>query len=173
MTPTKPQTRNWISSLVALALLSAAVIPFVPGMGARLGGASLHAPNWALWAALPTAFQIHIIAASSALVIGTVLLCRPKGRGLHKALGWTWVAAMAITAISSLFMTGLNGGFYSIIHILSGWTLVAMPMAIAAIRSGKVEKHRRAMTGMFVGGLLVAGSLTFLPGRFMFEFFFG
>jgi len=26
---------------------------------------------------------------------------------------------------------------------------------------------------MFVGGLLVAGALTFLPGRLMFETFFG
>ena len=29
------------------------------------------------------------------------------------------------------------------------------------------------MTGMFVGGLLVAGALTFIPGRIMFETFFG
>jgi uncharacterized membrane protein len=29
------------------------------------------------------------------------------------------------------------------------------------------------MTGIFVGGLIVAGSLSFIPGRFMFEFFFG
>jgi uncharacterized membrane protein len=46
-------------------------------------------------------------------------------------------------------------------------------MAIFAIRNRKVDAHRRAMTGMFVGGLLVAGALTFLPGRFMFEFFLG
>jgi uncharacterized membrane protein len=46
-------------------------------------------------------------------------------------------------------------------------------MAIFAIRNRKVETHRRAMTGMFLGGLLIAGALTFIPGRFMFEFFFG
>jgi uncharacterized membrane protein len=80
---------------------------------------------------------------------------------------------MGTTAVSSLFMTGLNGNFYSLIHLLSGWTIIALPMAIFAIRNRKVETHRRAMTGMFLGGLLIAGALTFIPGRFMFEFFFG
>lgn len=46
-------------------------------------------------------------------------------------------------------------------------------MAIYAVRRGKVQAHRRAMTGMFVGGLLVAGALTFLPGRLMWAIFFG
>jgi uncharacterized membrane protein len=80
---------------------------------------------------------------------------------------------MGATAVSSLFITSLNGGVYSLVHLLSGWTIVALPMAIFAIRNRKVEAHRRAMTGMFVGGLLVAGALAFLPGRFMFEFLFG
>ena len=29
------------------------------------------------------------------------------------------------------------------------------------------------MTSVFVGGLLIAGALTFLPGRLMFALFFG
>jgi uncharacterized membrane protein len=102
-----------------------------------------------------------------------VILFRPKGRGLHKALGWSWVIAMGITAVSSLFITGLNGDFYSLVHLLSGWTIIGLPMAIYAIRNRKVETHRRAMTGMFVGGLIIAGALTFIPGRLMFETFFG
>ena len=80
---------------------------------------------------------------------------------------------MATTAVSSLFITGNNGNHWSVIHLLSGWTIIALPMAIWAIRNRKVETHRRAMTGMFVGGLIVAGALTFIPGRLMFETFFG
>jgi uncharacterized membrane protein len=38
-------------------------------------------------------------------------------------------------------------------------------MAIYAIR--------RTMSGLYFGGLIFAGLLTFLPGRFMFEMFFG
>ncbi len=101
-----------------------------------------------------------------------VILSLPKGRGLHKPLGWLWVTAMGVTAVSSLFMTGLNGNFYSLIHLLTGWTLIALPMGVFAIRNRNVLAHRRAMTGMFLGGLIVAGAFAFLPGRFMFELFF-
>ena len=67
----------------------------------------------------------------------------------------------------------INPGGFSLIHLLSGWTIISLPMAIYAVRRGKVQAHRRAMTGMFVGGLLVAGALTFLPGRLMWAIFFG
>jgi len=164
---------GWISFGIASALILAALWPFLPAMATRATQISLHAPRWALWGELPGMVQLHILAALAALVIGTVILLRPKGRGLHKALGWSWVIAMGTTAVSSLFITGLNGNSYSFVHLLSGWTIIGLPMAVYAIKSRKVEIHRRAMTGMFVGGLIVAGALTFIPGRFMFEFFFG
>ena len=45
--------------------------------------------------------------------------------------------------------------------------------AVYAARRHRVAAHRRAMTGMFVGGLIVAGAFTFLPGRLMWAIFFG
>src|SRR3989344_4426220 len=60
----------------------------------------------------------------------------------------------------------------SFIHRTRGWTVVSLPMAVHAARRHKVQAHRRAMTGMFVGGLIVAGALTFLPGRLMGAIFF-
>lgn len=157
----------------ALAIIAVAVAPVAPYLGGGARGAGLHAPDQALWRALPPQTQIHILAAMTALAIGLVIWLLPKGRGFHKPLGWAWVSAMAATATSSLFMTGLNGDAYSFIHLLTGWTLIALPMGVFAIRNRNVLAHRRAMTGMFVGGLLVAGGLTFLPGRFMFQLFFG
>ena len=172
-----PAIRSVASRLLPLGILAAvltiALGPFWPYIVGRLANVSLHAPNWSLWAGVPIVIPIHVSAALTALVVGTIILLRPKGRGLHKALGWTWVIAMATTAISSLFITGNNGNHWSVIHLLSGWTIIALPMAIWAIRNRKVETHRRAMTGMFVGGLIVAGALTFIPGRLMFETFFG
>jgi uncharacterized membrane protein len=165
--------RNWIGWVVLAAVLAAALIPLGSYIASGAMTISPHAPDWALWARLPIMVQLHIVAALTALGVGTVILFRRKGTGFHKSLGWTWVIAMGVTAMSSLFITGLNGNFYSFIHLLSGWTIIGLPMAIYAIRSGKVQTHRRAMTGMFVGGLLIAGALTFLPGRFMFEFFLG
>lgn len=167
------------SALWSLAATAVAVAVLLIAMGSVLphilAAAQLrpHAPNWGLWAELPLAVQVHVVAALVALVIGAAILTLPKGVGSHKTLGWTWVAAMGTTAISSLLITGLNGNFYSLIHILSGWVIVGLPMAIVAIRRRKVASHRRAMTGMFIGGLIVAGALTFLPGRFMFHFLLG
>lgn len=168
-----PRLPSWAGPIIALGIIAASMIPFLPAITSRLGAISFHAPNWSLWARVAPVVHLHVYAALAALLIGTLILFRPKGRGLHKALGWSWVAAMGTTAVSSLFITGLNGNVWSLVHLLSGWTIVGLPMAIYAIRSRKVETHRRAMTGMFVGGLIVAGALTFIPGRIMFETFFG
>ena len=170
---TAPRLGHWAGPLIAIGIIGASLIPFHPAITSRLGDISLHAPNLALWARVPMTVHLHVYAALAALLIGTIILFRPKGRGLHKILGWSWVAAMGTTAISSLFITGLNGGDWSLIHLLSGWTIIALPMAIFAIRNRKVETHRRAMTGMFVGGLIIAGAFSFIPGRLMFETFFG
>lgn len=167
--------RPHLGWLVVVAILLTFLIPnadrlvgYVEHVGFRP-----HAPDWALAAALPLKVQLHIVAALAALVIGTIILFQPKGSRFHKTLGWAWVIAMAVTAVSSLFIVELNGGMWSFIHILSGWTIVGLPMAIYAIRNRKVREHQRAMTGMFVGGLIVAGLLTFIPGRFFYAFFFG
>jgi uncharacterized membrane protein len=36
-----------------------------------------------------------------------------------------------------------------------------------------VAQHRRAMIGIFVGALVIAGAFTFLPGRIMHAVAFG
>jgi uncharacterized membrane protein len=148
------------------------------GVGAAVAIAGLvslkpHAPDLSRIAAAPTVVQIHLTAALTALAVGVVLMARVKGTALHKLLGWTWVLAMGTTAVSSLFIRELNHGHFSFIHLLSGWTIVGLPGAVYAIKRGKVGIHRRAMTGMFVGGLLIAGLFTFIPGRLMWAVFFG
>ena len=118
------------------------------------------------------AIQIHVIGAVATFAIGLVLLCAPKGFRLHKTLGWAWVFTMAVTAVSSFFITGLMGSTYSPIHALSAWTMIGLPFGIAAIRRRDIKKHRHTMTGMFVGGMAIAGLFSFLPGRLMWEIFF-
>jgi len=169
----QPKWPSWIGWGLTIGVLGAVIIPFGPQIVARASEVSLRGPDWALWAGLSWVIKLHIFAALTALAIGTAILLQRKGSSLHKTLGWGWVFAMATTAVSSLWITELNGNVWSFVHLLSGWTIIALPMAIFAIRSRKVEAHRRAMSGIFVGGLIVAGSLSFIPGRFMFEFFFG
>lgn len=116
--------------------------------------------------------QAHIAGAVSSFLIGAVLMLGVKGRTFHRVLGYTWVATMTVTAVSSFFLTGLNGDSYSFIHILSGWTVIVLPMAIAAARRRNIAKHRKEMTSLFFGGMLIAGLFSFLPGRLMWHLFF-
>lgn len=164
------------AGVIVIAGLVVAMIALSPGnLGGALTRASFHlkTPELHLIAQKSPVLITHILSALTALMIGIVILSWPKGRGLHKALGWAWVVAMATAAVSSLFLRGLNGSGLSLIHLLSGWTIIVLPMAIFAIRNRKVDMHRRMMTGLFTGGLVIAGALTFLPGRLMWQVFFG
>lgn len=130
-------------------------------------------PDWGLLVRAAPVIQLHVAGAVVAFVIGVVLLAGVKGARLHRTLGWTWVLAMGTTAVSSLFIHHINPGGFSLIHLLSGWTLIALPMAVFAARRHRVKAHRRGMTAMFVGGLLIAGVFAFVPGRLMWAVFFG
>lgn len=135
--------------------------------------AHLHAPDLALLAAAPLAIKVHIAAALGAFLIGTVLLIGVKGTTLHRTLGWTWVGAMGTTAVSSFFIHQINPDGFSFVHLISGWVVIILPMAVYAARRHDVKTHRRRMISLFAGGLVVAGLLTFLPGRMMWQVFFG
>jgi len=76
-------------------------------------------------------------------------------------------------AVSSLFIQLINHGHLSYIHLLSGWTILTLPIAVALARRHKVKQHARMMTGLFTGGLILAGLFAFFPGRLMWSLFFG
>jgi uncharacterized membrane protein len=154
------------------ALITAVVAPKFGGYAAQ-AHFQPHAPDFAKIAEAAPVIQLHLASALTALAIGVALMMRVKGTGLHKLLGWTWVLAMGSTAVSSLFIREINNGAFSFIHLLSGWTIVGLPGAVYAIKRGKVAIHRRAMTGMFVGGLLLAGLFAFIPGRLLWTVFLG
>ncbi|MDO8798909.1 DUF2306 domain-containing protein [Phenylobacterium sp.] len=167
-----------IQRLRRLALPIAGIglaVVLVPLAGGLLRAASLgrlHGPDWALLAAQPRVIQLHLGAAVVALVIGAMLMLMRKGVTFHRTAGWLWVGAMSIVAGSSIFITGVNGDRWSFIHLITGWTLIALPLAVIAARRHDVQRHRRAMMGMFYGGLIIAGALTFIPGRTLWNVFF-
>jgi len=48
-----------------------------------------------------------------------------------------------------------------------------MPQAWLAVKRGDIKPHRRNMTGIYVGGLLLAGSLeVLLPDRMLHNWLF-
>jgi len=168
-----PHSPATAATFPARRLLLLAAVAGGTGLALVIASTFAHAPDWALLARQPWVIQLHIAAALSALLLGTVQLVGIKGTGVHRLIGWTWVVAMLTVAISSLFIRQLNPGSFSLIHLLSGWTLIALPMALFAIRRGRVARHASGMTWTFIGGLIIAGAFTFLPGRLMWEVFFG
>ncbi len=110
----------------------------------------------------------------AAFVLGAVQLAAPKGTLPHRTLGWTWVALMAIVAISSFWIHQLRLlGPFSPIHLLSIFTLGVLPFAVWKARRHEVGAHRRSMIMLFSGALVVAGLFTLLPGRIMHQVVFG
>jgi len=118
--------------------------------------------------------QLHAFAAMAAFGLGIVQLSAPKGTLPHRAVGWLWVALMASVAITSVWIHELRRvGPFSPIHLLSIFVLIMLPRAVLNAHRHIVERHRKGMIGLFVGGLVVAGAFTFLPGRIMHAVVFG
>lgn len=132
-----------------------------------------HAPNLKLLATASMAIKIHLATVLAAFAIATAQMVLPKGRDLHRVMGWTLATLLIITATASLFIRNPTGGFGSPFIVFSVWTLVGVPMALAAARAHKVRRHAGIMTGFYTGALVIAGVLTLIPGRLLWWVFFG
>jgi uncharacterized membrane protein len=120
------------------------------------------------------AIPMHAFAAMAAFVLGLVQFASPKGTLPHKTVGWIWVTLMALVAVSSFWIHRIRlFGPLSPIHLLSIFVLVMLPIAVWKAHRHQVSGHRRAMTGMFLGALVIAGVFTLLPGRIMHAVIFG
>ncbi len=110
----------------------------------------------------------------TAFALGVVQLSAPKGTLPHRALGWIWVTLMLVVSITAFFIHQIRlWGPWSPIHLLAIFTLVTLPVAVVAAHRHDVARHRRAMIGIFVGALVIAGIFTFAPGRIMHAVVFG
>ena len=118
--------------------------------------------------------QLHAFAAMGAFVVGAVQLASPKGTLPHRIVGSIWVLLMLVVSISAFFIHELRiWGPWSPIHLLAIFTLVMLPIAVWRAHKHEVERHRRAMLGLFFGALVIAGLFTFMPGRIMHAVMFG
>ncbi len=167
-----PASRTAGTWLVVAAVL-ATVVLFGPRILTMISGATLHGPDWALFAAQPMVIKLHVLGAVGTVALGGLIFSMRKGRTFHRTAGWLWVSLMLVTAVSSLFIVGINGDVWSLIHLISGWVLVTLPLGVWAARRHRVSAHGKAMTGIFIGSSLVAGGFAFLPGRLMWNLFLG
>jgi uncharacterized membrane protein len=162
-----------IRMAVAAALVGLAVSPFGAYVARTAASARLHAPDLALLSSMSLAIKIHLATALSALLLGGVLMSLRKGRTFHRVAGWVWVSLVSVTAGATLFITSLNHGSWSVLHLFTGWTLLILPLAVMAAKRHDVVRHRRRMMGLFYGGFAINLLVAFIPGRLMWTMFFG
>ena len=134
--------------------------------------ARLHAPDVALFTAQSPAIKIHLVTSLVALVLGAALMIHRKGRTFHRVAGWVWVSLVAVTAGSTLFITSLNHGKWSLLHLITGWTLLILPLAVIWAKRHDVARHRRTMMGLFYGGFAINVFIALIPGRLLWEMLF-
>jgi uncharacterized membrane protein len=119
--------------------------------------------------AAPAVIRWHAFAA-----LGAVQLAAPKGTIPHRLFGWIWSILMLTVVASSFFIHTIRlWEPWSPIYLLSPFTLLMLPLAVLRARRHEVAKHRRAMTGLFVGALEIAGAFTLPPGRIIHAVVFG
>jgi uncharacterized membrane protein len=125
-------------------------------------------------AAVPLALKIHMATVIPAFFIGAwLILVSTKGARFHRMFGVLYLTLMTVTAIDALFVQVINPGHWSLIHLFVLVTLFGVASTILALRRGNIAAHKRSMVLVYIGGLLIAGAFTFLPGRLMHTVFFG
>lgn len=154
-----PERIDQVLSIGAVILFAAAVVAIVRG----------HAQ----WHMVPPLIWVHLATILVATALMPVMLLRVRGDRRHRTIGKVWIAAMLATAITSLFIHVSGPGRFSVIHLLSLWTLVQVPLIWWTACHHNVARHRRAVHGMVIGALLVAGFFTFPFHRLLGTWLFG
>ncbi len=155
----RPERIDWLLSIGAVVLFATAVAAIVRGHDQ--------------WRMVPPLIWVHLTTVLVATALTPVMLLRMRGDRHHRTIGKIWITAMLATAIASLFIHVSGPGHFSVIHLLSLWTLFQVPLIWWTARHHNVVRHRRAVHGMVIGALLVAGFFTFpfhrLLGTWLFD----
>lgn len=116
----------------------------------------------------PLAIQIHVATVLPAALIGPYMFWARKGTPVHRLIGKVWLGLMLVAAISSFFIHQINmlAGF-SPIHLLSAYVVVGCYLAYKSARERRITAHKRQVIGLYLGGIVGAGTFTLLPGRIM------
>lgn len=118
----------------------------------------------------------HLATVVPSFLIGTVMLVRKKGTPVHRSCGKVFCVLMLITSVITLFMEAKVGptlfNHFGFIHLFSILVLYLIPSAIKKVRAGDIKGHRSDILGVYIGGLVIAGSFAFMPGRMLHQWIF-
>ncbi len=64
-------------------------------------------------------------------------------------------------------------GAFWIYYLFSILALYNVTAAYSAVRNGDIKTHKANMIGLYIGGLVIAGSFTLAPGRLIHGWLFG
>jgi uncharacterized membrane protein len=138
-------------------------------------------PDFAPLLAAPWPVIVHFFTVVPAFFLGAWLLAvSRKGAPAHRALGKVYLTLMAATAFTAIFIDAFSSLSVQVgplriglIHLFIPLTFWSVWRTRRALREGNIEAHRASMRGLYLGGLIIAGLLTFAPGRIMYRMFFG
>src|SRR5215469_1447734 len=113
----------------------------------------------------PLAVQIHVATVVPAFFIGTWQIFFSKGAPYHRAMGYLYLGLMTITAIAALFVHQVmpKSFFFGMspIHLFVPLTLFGVVGALRGAWTHNIAQHRGSMLGVYIGGILIAGTLAF------------
>ena len=129
----------------------------------------------------PFAIQLHFITVVPAFFLGAwQLLISHKGSASHRVIGKVYLTLMSITAAAAFFIPSFSSFSVDagpirlgLIHLFIPLTVHGIWRTRKALRTGDIAAHKASMRGLYIGGLIIAGALTFAPGRIMWRIFFG
>jgi uncharacterized membrane protein len=128
----------------------------------------------------PPAILVHFTTVVPAFAIGTWLIFfSEKGAPVHRLLGKVYLALMSVTAASTVFIRAFSDSVslevgplrFGLLHLFIPLTVWSVWTTLRAVRAGNIAAHQGSMRGLYFGGLVIAGLLTFLPGRIMYRMF--
>jgi uncharacterized membrane protein len=129
----------------------------------------------------PLAIQIHFVTVVPAFFLGAwQLLASRKGSPSHRLVGKVYLTLMSVTAVAAFFIPsfasfsiGAGPIRLGLIHLFIPLTVFSVWRTRRALRADDLAAHRASMQGLYFGGLIIAGLLTFFPERIMYRMFFG
>ena len=108
---------------------------------------------------------VHSFAALAALALGAAMFLARKGTTPHRMAGRSWVALMLLVAISSFWIK--SSGSFSWIHVLSVSVIFLLGLTVYFAISHRISAHRRLVTSLYAGALVITGLFTLLPHRLL------